>query len=77
MNSTGAVEAARKILGQLCLHCSTHGGKGNPFESMRWDWFIDLAAPKLAELMAESTHEYSVSSELDADEWDAEIRAEK
>lgn len=67
-------EQFRKMAERIFFHVLIKGGEGNPFRSIRYGWFVDLAAPKLAELLAKA--KYSQASELDADEHDAEFRRE-
>jgi hypothetical protein len=39
------------IAEQIFFHVLMHGGEGNPFRSIANKWFIDLAAPKIRELL--------------------------
>lgn len=40
----------RRVARSLFAHILLRGGGGNPFQSMRSEWFVDMAAPKLQEI---------------------------
>jgi hypothetical protein len=39
------------IAEQIFFHVLMKGGEGNPFRSIRHQWFVELAAPKISEIM--------------------------
>ena len=47
----GASPSSRQTLSQIFMHIQRNGGKGNPFERMKMDWFVDLAEQKLSEMV--------------------------
>jgi hypothetical protein len=42
---------------QIFFHVLLNGGKGNPFHAISSKWFVDIAAPKIRELLTVKSHE--------------------
>lgn len=42
------------IAEQIFFHVLLHGGEGNPFHGIKSQWFAELAAPKIRELLTKT-----------------------
>lgn len=51
-------DESRSLAEQIFFHVLLHGGNGNPFHAISSRWFIELAAPKISELLTRAATPY-------------------